>query len=126
MGLKEASMPTLPTNWTFTADLTNSDLSRHKAQVASDIYRALQTRLDGYRQSAAAIFLGVIAGLLTMDSAIATNFGRNLVDLIPSDNAYQIHHRIGYVLIIAAISLLLAKIFVVFVLRRIRYYFAEM
>ncbi|PNE10904.1 MAG: hypothetical protein CR217_11660 [Beijerinckiaceae bacterium] len=37
-------------------------------QVISDIYKAIQTRLDGYRQSAGAIFLAVFAAAVAFDS----------------------------------------------------------
>jgi hypothetical protein len=47
---------------------------RLKLQTISDIYKAMQTRLDGYRQSTGAIFLAVFAASLTFDSVIIRLF----------------------------------------------------
>jgi hypothetical protein len=44
--------------------------------VISDVYRAMQTRLDGYRQGAGAVMIGIIAGVL----AINSGFVRSLLD----------------------------------------------
>jgi hypothetical protein len=56
---------------------TSDELSlRFQMQFLSDVYKAMQTRLDGYRQSAGAIFLAVIASALTFDSV----FVRYVVD----------------------------------------------
>lgn len=43
-------------------------LERYQIQALSDMYRVVQSRLDSYRQSAAAIFIGVIAAILAFDS----------------------------------------------------------
>jgi hypothetical protein len=43
-------------------------LERYQIQALSDIYRVVQSRLDSYRQSAAAIFIGVVAAILAFDS----------------------------------------------------------
>jgi hypothetical protein len=55
--------------WTFVSEdwpqpisaITAEDLKnvrRDKLQAASDIYKVMQARMDGYRQSAAAVFTG--------------------------------------------------------------------
>lgn len=41
-----------------------------RRQVLSDSYRSLQSRMDSYRQASAAIFIGVIAAIVTFDSAL--------------------------------------------------------
>ncbi len=61
----------------------NENGLRQKVQAISDIYKAMQTRLDGYRQSAGAIFLAVFATSLTFDSVfIRVFFDRSTFDLI--------------------------------------------
>lgn len=50
--------------------------SRLQIQFVSDAYKSMQARLDGYRSSAGAIFLAVIASSLTFD----TTFVRLLID----------------------------------------------
>lgn len=64
-------------------DSPNDVALRQKIQAISDIYKAMQTRLDGYRQSAGAIFLAVFATSLTFDSVfIRIFFDRSTFDLI--------------------------------------------
>jgi hypothetical protein len=46
------------------------------ASVISDVYRVMQARLDGYRQSAGAVMIGIFAAVLTIDA----NFVRLLLD----------------------------------------------
>jgi len=53
--------------WAFSEDLSSPDV-HIRMQVISDIYKAIQTRLDGYRQSAGAIFLAVFASAVAFDS----------------------------------------------------------
>jgi hypothetical protein len=108
--------------------LPDNERLRLRLQVASDIYRALQTRLDGYRQSAAAIFLGVIAGLLTLDASLTSNFGRIIVgvDVVDKSRSPQVNLRITYIMFGCAIMLALAGVFIYWILRTIRHYFAEM
>lgn len=53
---------------------TSDAALRQKIQALSDIYKAMQTRLDGYRQSAGAIFLAVFATSLTFDSVFIRVF----------------------------------------------------
>lgn len=117
--------------WTFlppTTEATDEHRIKLRLQVMSDIYRALQTRLDGYRQSAAAIFLGVIAGLLTLDASIASAFGRILVgdDVPPAARLLLVHHRIGWIILASGFVLLAAGLFIHHILEWIHYYFAEM
>jgi hypothetical protein len=118
--------PTL--DWSFLNASVSSENQRLRFQVASDIYWALQTRLDGYRQSAAAIFLGVIAGLLTLDASLISNFGKTIVgvETVDKSQALAIHSRIGYILLACAIMLVVAGSFTFRILWTIRYYFAEM
>jgi len=63
-----------PINAIAAEDLKN--VRRDKLQAASDIYKVMQARMDGYRQSAAAVFIGILAAVLAFDSA----FVRLLVD----------------------------------------------
>jgi hypothetical protein len=116
----EITPPTL--DWCFSNDPV--DNQRLRLQVASDIYRALQTRLDGYRQSAAAIFLGVIAGLLTLDASVTSNFGKIIVgvDIVGK----PIYLRIGYIILDFGVILAIAWYFIYRILSTISYYFAEM
>jgi MFS family permease len=121
-------MPAQTRDWTFweadAAGLTPADQQRFRLQASSDVYRAMQTRLDGYRQSAAAIFLGVVAGLLTLDASLASAFGK-IITGAETTNAL-VHFRVGCVLVAAALGILLAGIFVQHLVWRIGYYFAEM
>jgi hypothetical protein len=63
-------------DWQFLTGASDEEKRRFQAQTLSDIYRAMQTRLDGYRQSAGAVFLAVMATSLTFDSV----FVRFVVD----------------------------------------------
>lgn len=116
-------------NWTFLQgippDNQASDLARFQAQAASDMYKAMQARLDGYRQSAGAIFIGVVAAALTFDSA----FFRLIIDpsLVDKFSDSQPAQRFaltavggaGAVIVVVCIASL-------FILRGIGRYFAEM
>ena len=125
-------MPDQTRDWTFweadAAGLTPADQQKFRLQASSDVYRAMQTRLDGYRQSAAAIFLGVVAGLLTLDASLASAFGKIITgaETIDPCRAALVHFRIGCVIVAAALAILLAGIFIQHLVWRIGYYFAEM
>jgi hypothetical protein len=92
-------------------------------QAVFEIYRAMQSRLDGYRQSAAAIFIGVLAAILTLDSA----FIRVVLDpafLYPRTPPPD--HRLA--LIVAGAGILLTVVCVAggIIISHIGAYFAEM
>ena len=90
-------------------------------QPIFEVYRAMQSRLDGYRQSAAAIFLGFAAAALALDSA----FFRTVVDpavLYPNPP----NHRFGYIAIGVGILLTIVCIYGSVIIRNVGLYFAEM
>lgn len=60
--------------WVFSADTVPADEFRVRMQVISDIYKAIQTRLDGYRQSSGAVFLAVFASAVAFDSTVGKFF----------------------------------------------------
>jgi hypothetical protein len=64
---------TMP-GWNFVktseAAAEGESLKRYQMQALSDVYRIVQSRLDSYRQSAGAIFIGVIAAILAFDSGL--------------------------------------------------------
>ncbi len=55
--------------WAFAEDPPSNE-TRARMQVISDVYRAIQTRLDAYRQSAGAAFLAVFASAVAFDSTV--------------------------------------------------------
>jgi len=115
--------------WTFFQDnMEAADQAKYRFQVTSDIYRVLQSRLDGYRQSAAAIFLGVIAGLLTLDASVVAAFGKIVIgsEPIAQDHVGLVHFRIGWILLACGILVGAAFLFINYVLSTIHHYFAEM
>jgi hypothetical protein len=124
------SVPKQTRDWIFLqADGVSAEhQQRFRLQVTSDVYRAMQTRLDGYRQSAAAIFLGVVAGLLTLDASLASSFGRIITgaEQIKADHVALVEFRIGCIILTSAVVLILAGIFVQYLIARINHYFAEM
>lgn len=59
--------------------------------VISDVYKAMQTRLDGYRQGAGAIMLGIVAGAFAIDATFVRLFlDKELVSSLakPSDYSF--------------------------------------
>jgi hypothetical protein len=75
--------------WQFIQTAANDNALRQKIQAISDIYKAMQTRLDGYRQSAGAIFLAVFATSLTFDSVfIRIFFDKSTFDLISANSKF--------------------------------------
>jgi hypothetical protein len=75
--------------WQFIQAAANDNMLRQKIQAISDIYKAMQTRLDGYRQSAGAIFLAVFATSLTFDSVfIRIFFDKSTFDLISANSKF--------------------------------------
>jgi hypothetical protein len=115
----------MPT-WGFLQKGEQSDdelVRRYQAQTIADIYRTMQSRLDGYRQAAAAVFLGVAAAVFAIDGA----FFRSVVD----PNFYaQLSTSTGrtIALTIIAVGLLptLLALFGAIVVSNLARYFAEM
>lgn len=119
--------------WAFLPDplgdapLGDADLAKYRLQTISDIYRAMQSRLDGYRQAGAAVFLSASAGLLTLDSACASAVGRIIlgIETVPGRNAL-VHHRVGWLMVLAGIVLLFARHYVLGIFATLGKNFSEM
>lgn len=97
--------------------------SRMRIQFVSDAYKSMQSRLDGYRSAAGAIFLAVIAATLTFD----TTFVRMFID--PSFlSSIQQHGLKATSFIVAGSGLIVVSVGLValFILERIARYFSEM
>ena len=115
-------------SWRF---LQNSDgsgvnadlLSQYQMQVISDVYRAMQTRLDGYRQSAGAIFLAVVAAMLTLDATTVSTIIKAVLE--PAKN-YSIDRRMGVFALIVGCFVLILSAAGAFVIHRLGAYYAEM
>jgi hypothetical protein len=91
---------------------------RYQMQALSDIYRIVQSRLDSYRQSAGAIFLGVIAAVLAFDSGLI----RVIMDTsFPPVTYYPVWVVGGFGLLLVSIAFGGAH-----TIHRIAVYFAEM
>jgi hypothetical protein len=58
---------------------------RFKIQSLSDVYKTLQSRLDGYRQSAGAVFLAVLAAALTIDASFIRFFDPGMLTALHSN-----------------------------------------
>jgi hypothetical protein len=79
--------------------------------------------MDGYRQAAAAVFLGVAAAIFAIDSA----FFRNLVDLnFYEQLATPAGRKIGYVILAVGVLPSLLALFGALVVSSLTRYFAEM
>lgn len=91
--------------------------------VISDVYKAIQSRLDGYRQGAGAIMIGVVAAVLAVDSS----FIRALLDekLLQNLDKRADHY---FYFIIAGASALVIGVCIggAYVIHIIGVYFAEM
>lgn len=95
---------------------------RLKIQALSDMYKAMQARLDGYRQSAGAVFLALIAAALTFDSAfVRIFFDSTLLTSAQQDKWLSSIISGGGGGIIVGVCLVSLSI-----LRRLSEYFAEM
>ena len=91
--------------------------------VVSDVYKAVQSRLDGYRQGAGAVMIGVIAAVLAVDSG----FIRAILDekLLLALESRTDHY---FYFIIAGASALVIGVCIggAYVIHIIGTYFAEM
>ncbi len=114
-------------SWLFLRD-SNGDInpdteSRYRMQVISDVYRAMQTRLDGYRQSAGAIFLAVVAAMLTLDATTVSTLIKAVLEPAPN---YKIDSRMGHFALAVGLVGLSLGVFGAFVIHRLGVYYAEM
>jgi hypothetical protein len=94
---------------------------RFKIQALSDIYKAMQARLDGYRQSAGAVFLAVIAATLTFDASVIRFIDPTMLSALRSNTRFAtvlIGGAALVVLVLCATGLV--------ILHRVGQYFAEM
>jgi|GEM_PF-3940837 hypothetical protein len=89
---------------------------RFEMQFLSDVYKAIQSRLDGYRQSTSAIFLAVVASALTFDSIFARFFVEKPAD---QPGAKALLLASGVTVIVICFSAFI-------IIDRINYYFTEM
>jgi hypothetical protein len=102
-------------------DLKN--IRRDKLQAASDIFKVMQSRMDGYRQAAGAVFIGVLAAVLAFDSA----FVRLLVEpSFWSPGNQKPDHRLVALIVACGVLLLVVTIVGSLVIRWLGQYFAEM
>ena len=107
----------------FLDGVTDPNEQRYRTQTVSDIYKSIQTRLDGYRQSAGAVFLGFFAALLTLDSALARMFiDPTFFNAIP---ATQTTH-LAFVAFGAAFIIIVLGFLGALMIDQIGLYFAEM
>ena len=91
--------------------------------VVSDVYKAVQSRLDGYRQGAGAVMIGVVAAALAVDSG----FIRALLDeKLLNALDHRADHYFYY--IIAGASALVIGVCIggAYVIHILGIYFAEM
>ncbi len=103
----------------------NPDLqAKFQTQFVSDVYKTMQARLDGYRQSAAAVFLSVVAAMLTIDAATVSSVVRSLLEQT-KDHIVD-HHRIGVFALGMGFFILGLGLVGAWVIRRLGKYFAEM
>jgi hypothetical protein len=91
--------------------------------IISDVYRAMQTRLDGYRQGAGAIMIGIVAAVFAIDSSFVRSFlDQNLLHDLVNRTDYYFYFLISGALVViegvCAIGLI--------VIHSIGKYFAEM
>jgi hypothetical protein len=104
-------------------DAHSDNFTRHQIQALSDIYKVFQSRLDSYRQSAAAIFIGVLAAVFTFDSA----FLRFLIEPgSPNSNAAHNYDLLNTLVVSAAGALVIFSGAGAYIIWRFARYFAEM
>lgn len=113
--------------WTFLTQgdppLTPDAAARFKAQVLSDIYKVMQSRMDGYRQTAAAIFIGIVAASFAMDSTLA----KYILDpgFLVRAGDKQSWDAVFTIAVLGSLSTVIAGVGA-FMIRRLAGYFAEM
>ena len=126
--MTQATQPLDKEDWAFldeNFDKPGNTTERdYKTRISSDIYRAMQTRLDGYRQAATAIFLGTIAGLLTLDSAIFSAIGKIFIGI--DHVTPEAHFYSGLFVFFSGIAIVIGGCAIVGTLGHIDSYFEEM
>jgi hypothetical protein len=85
--------------------------AKFQMQMVSDIYKTMQTRLDGFRNSSAALFTGMVAAMVALDAAYMKSPGDLSAPHIPR------------LLLLASAAVCFA---VSLLIRQIGTYFAEM
>jgi hypothetical protein len=116
--------PAMPAKYDA-SDALRGDLAPRPSQIVSDVYRTMQSRLDGYRQGAAAIFLGVVAAVVTIDLSFARLLIDRIADAQHLDALLRSRLALAAVLGVAIIPILTLVSGCV-IIGRVGAYFAEM